>query len=438
MGSYASPKTFALKFSCASDWSVSTNFLSLINRCKWEVRPLSRVSKLRNEIAIEEEIKSSAILLLDRISFEDGKIHAGSRISTKMKQFKSYKGDIVVSKINARKGAIGIVESDKPIGVTVHFRVLIPDEDVVNRLFLWLALRGKFCRNQFEIATGGQGKGEISEERLMDINVPFPPLPIQETIVEKWLRANQAVSLLDKEKKSIVENLNSILQQMTKGYFELKNSRFIIADFSKSTQWDVKSGRSAVFRSLNPDFVRLGDFSKECSEKINPWEYPEKDWPIYGVNNDEGVFFNCYQKGEEFNAAYKKIQKNWFFHNPTRANVGSLGIVPDVPDDAITSPEYQVWKLNGGYLPEFMALVLKTDYFLTLVEFNRVGGVKQRMYYANLAEIRLPLLDMNIQMQFADEWKNILLELRKTEQKQIKSHVEIEEMILGIRPVERI
>ena len=60
------------------------------------------------------------------------------------------------------------------------------------------------------------------------------------------------------------------------------------------------------------------------------------------------------------------------------------------------------------------------------------------MYYANLAEIRLPLLDMNIQMQFADEWKNILLELRKTEQKQIKSHVEIEEMILGIRPVERI
>ena len=82
--------------------------------------------------------------------------------------------------------------------------------------------------------------------------------------------------------------------------------------------------------------------------------------------------------------------------------------------------------------------MLKTDYFLTLVEFNRVGGVKQRMYYANLAEIRLPLLDMNIQMQFADEWKNILLELRKTEQKQIKSHVEIEEMILGIRPVERI
>jgi hypothetical protein len=41
------------------------------------------------------------------------------------------------------------------------------------------------------------------------------------------------------------------------------------------------------------------------------------------------------------------------------------------------------------YLPDFMAMMIRTDYFLALVAFNRVGGVKQRMYYANLAEIRL-------------------------------------------------
>ena len=40
----------------------------------------------------------------------------------------------------------------------------------------------------------------------------------------------------------------------------------------------------------------------------------------------------------------------------TRPEQGSLGIVPDVPDDAITSPEYQVWKLIGGFEPEFMGL----------------------------------------------------------------------------------
>ena len=81
--------------------------------------------------------------------------------------------------------------------------------------------------------------------------------------------------------------------------------------------------------------------------------------------------------------------------------MGSLGIVPEVPDDAITSPEYQVWKLKGGFFPSFMALMLQTGYFLKLVALNRVGGVKQRMYYANLAEIRLPFIPDAFQTMFA-------------------------------------
>lgn len=107
---------------------------------------------------------------------------------------------------------------------------------------------------------------------------------------------------------------------------------------------------------------------------IKPWEMPAKVWPIYSVNNKGGVFLSTEQETKDFNAAYKRIEKNWFFHNPTRANVGSLGIVPEVPEDAVTSPEYQVWELTGGIEPEFMDLLLQTEYFLTLVSFNRVGG----------------------------------------------------------------
>jgi hypothetical protein len=111
-------------------------------------------------------------------------------------------------------------------------------------------------------------------------------------------------------------------------------------------------------------------------------------------------------------------------------------MVPNVPSDSITSPEYQVWRLKDGFLPEFMALLLKTNYFLTLVEFNRVGGVKQRMYYANLAEIRLPMLDLDVQIQFANEWMIAQMELQKAEMNLKETQKEIEEMILGIRHVE--
>jgi hypothetical protein len=131
--------------------------------------------------------------------------------------------------------------------------------------------------------------------------------------------------------------------------------------------------------------------------------------------------------------AYKRIEKNYFIHNPTRANVGSIGIVGDVPEQALTSPEYQVWRLTGGFLPGFMALVVRTNYFLSLVAFSRVGGVKQRMYYANLAEIRLPMIAAEIQEDFAQCREMLLSEIESGKAELIKRKLEIDEMILGRR-----
>ena len=124
------------------------------------------------------------------------------------------------------------------------------------------------------------------------------------------------------------------------------HSRFFALNFNDLAAWDVKAGRASAFRLACPSFRPLGDFIEESTELVRPSAEPEKEWPVYGVNNKEGVFLNSYQKGKTFNAAYKRIFKNWFFHNPTRCNVGSLGIVPDVPEDAITSPEYQVWQVK--------------------------------------------------------------------------------------------
>ena len=152
---------------------------------------------------------------------------------------------------------------------------------------------------------------------------------------------------------------------------------------------------------------------------------------LLGLSNTITVI----QLGKDFNMPYKRIEKDYFFHNLTRANVGSIGIVGEVPEDAITSPEYQVWKLTGGFLPDFMALLVRTKYFLSLVAFNRVGGVKQRMYYANLAEIRLPMIDLKTQEKFAKRRAEILAKIESATTELAKRKTEIEEMILGTRPV---
>jgi restriction endonuclease S subunit len=284
--------------------------------------------------------------------------------------------------------------------------------------------------------TGASGRKRIKPSQLEGVRVPTLPLSEQKKIVTYWKAAQQQRTLADQALTHLVAELHSDLVRLTQASTQVISSRVFVANYSKTRQWDVKAGRAAVFISANPDFVRLGDYTEECWETVRPWEQPEKEWPIYGVNNKEGVFLSSNQKGEEFNAPYKKIEKDWFVHNPTRANVGSLGIVPEIPEDAITSPEYQVWRLKGGFLPSFMALMIQTDYFLALVAFNRVGGVKQRMYYSNLAEIRLPMIEKEVQHHYAKQYATIMNRISSANETLAQRKLEVEQMILGTRSVE--
>ncbi len=186
----------------------------------------------------------------------------------------------------------------------------------------------------------------------------------------------------------------------------------IITTWNEQRRWDYKSARAAARRMQHPDFIPLGECISDTTVLVDPRKDPNHEWPVYGVNNTNGVFFSHRQLGGEFNSNYKKIRKDWFFHNPTRANVGSLGRVPDVPDDAITSPEYQVWRVTNHFSEDFVEVLLRTPLFIELIDWHRVGGVKERLFTANLMEITLPKLAPEIQEQIVREVRDRRLALR--------------------------
>jgi hypothetical protein len=186
---------------------------------------------------------------------------------------------------------------------------------------------------------------------------------------------------------------------------ELARPRAFTVHFKDLVRWDIKTARAVRFYRDHPSLRPLSEFAEEATEIVRPWEKGDQEWPVYGVNNETGVFRSHLQRGDSFNAPYKRIRNDWFFHNPTRANVGSLGRVPDVPKDAITSPEYQVWRIRGGITPDFMELLLRLPFFLDQVEFHRVGAVKERLFVQNLLEIRIPALPEPRQTAIVAHWR---------------------------------
>lgn len=189
-----SSRAFGVWWKDFNYWQVRSLRLALTNKCNWPTVRLGDVTAVRSEVVPDDEIQDGRINLLDRISFDDGKVFFGKRTVTRMVQFRSRPGDIVVSKINARKRAIGIVQDGADVGVTIHFRALIPDMEKVDTEFLWAALRSTYCSQQFEVETGGIGKGEISEERLLAIAIPLPLMATQKAIVARWCRAQDDIA----------------------------------------------------------------------------------------------------------------------------------------------------------------------------------------------------------------------------------------------------
>jgi restriction endonuclease S subunit len=441
IGTISPPRAFAIKFSNCERWDPIS-----YHRIDWHwagetLSPLgSCFERLREKV--DRKSHSFSDLMPITIHF-DGSIeprNVDASTEYSMELFWARPGDIVVSKIDLKNGAVAIIPDNwDNVVVTGHFAVYKPIQQMIDAEFFHLLIQAKFFKDHlWRNKVGAEGRKEVKLDFFESIRIPKPHMTIQQNIVAYWKASHNQVSKANEHFSELIRGLNQSLIENTRAYRRLKTSKVFVAGYSKAQQWDVKAGRSAGFRTANPEFVRLGEFTEECTELIRPREKPEKQWPIYGVNNREGVFLSSYQKGRAFNAPYKRIEKNWFFHNPTRANVGSLGIVPEVPDDAITSPEYQVWRLHSGFLPEFMALVIRTDYFLSLVDLSRVGGVKQRMYYANLADIRLPMIDLEIQKKYADRRMAILSDIWKANESVKKRRTEIEEMILGLRSVKGI
>lgn len=195
--------------------------------------------------------------------------------------------------------------------------------------------------------------------------------------------------------------------------------------FKDLAQWDIKTAKAVQFNRSHPDFHPLEEFAEEVNDLVRPWEKPEKEWPVYGVNNETGVFFSHKQKGKAFNAPYKRISRDWFFHNPTRANVGSLGRVPEVPLDAITSPEYQVWRIREGLASDFMEVLLHTGLFQAQIQFHRVGAVKERLFAQNLLQIRIPVVPMGLQESVVKLWRSAQADAATSRERVAKLEAEI-------------
>ena len=179
--------------------------------------------------------------------------------------------------------------------------------------------------------------------------------------------------------------------------------------FSTIQQWDVKQ---FFLTQIKSRYVveKLGKHLIHQTEKIQLSEYPDKDFIILGVSNKIGMFDANTEKGRKIKQKYHLVKDNWIAYNPYRVNVGSIGIkTPDLKGEYI-SPAYVVFSCKDTLLPEFLWLMMKSQYFNTLIRDSTTGSVRQTLRFEKLATIKAPIPSIPEQQEILKAYHATLAE----------------------------
>lgn len=203
-------------------------------------------------------------------------------------------------------------------------------------------------------------------------------------------------------------------------------------NFSDLFLWDFKRYASNNISSTKYKVVKLSDYIQEENLKIKPFENPEEEYEILGVNNKTGLFDAYIEKGSKINQPYKIVKDGFLAYNPYRINVGSIGLKTENQKYKYISPAYVVFSCKKGLLPEFLYILFRTNKFNELIRDNTTGSVRQTLSFTSMGNIRIPLPSLEIQAEFVKKYNDKIKLAEEQETKVLQLENDIEKYLFEI------
>lgn len=177
--------------------------------------------------------------------------------------------------------------------------------------------------------------------------------------------------------------------------------------FSSLYQWDVKHFFFATIKSKYP-VEKLGKHIIHQTTKVQLSDSPDMEFTILGVSNKIGMFDANVETGKKIKQKYHIVKDNWIAYNPYRINVGSIGIkTPDLKGEYI-SPAYVVFSCKDTIIPEYLWLMMKSNFFNSLIKDSTTGSVRQTLHFEKLADIEAPIPSVDEQKKILKNYHDTL------------------------------
>ena len=337
----------------------------------------------------------------------------GENISTK-KQFLVSEGQFILSKIDARNGAMGIIPAklDGAV-VTQDFLPYDIDTTKVNPQYFVLVCTTKqfiaFCQS---CSSGTTNRQRVDEAQFLNIKVPVPSLEEQDKLVEEY---NKQISFArDQIKKARLEELEIYTYVLSELGVKLPNNKssqeaktcciISFVNYKDVDRWDMWSKEQYIHTLLNNstyNSVKLGtlDFVgrswKKDSENFRYIEMGDVD-PIFGIVNDTII-----STKDAPSRATQSVNTGDLIIGTTRPYLKRFAIVTSEHNNCICSSAFQVIKPNKNYNLEYVYYFMQTQLAIMQFEAFMTGALYPAINTSDLSRIKIILPPMSVQESIA-------------------------------------
>ena len=236
-----------VSFENIESWSASFLFgtINKFNR-KYKILKISQLLIKNNESVIIEDdklykritvkINANGVVLRDE--------EYGKNIGTK-RQFIAKEGQMIVSKIDARNGAFGLIPSELDGAiVTNDFPLFDINHHLVNKNYLiLLAKTNLFVDFAKSCSSGTTNRQRMDMDKFLTLDIPLPSISEQETIVKNYYDKITQATTYEQQAETLEKNIESYLfeslgiEQKTEQKRKKKGLQFV--EFYKMDFWGV-------------------------------------------------------------------------------------------------------------------------------------------------------------------------------------------------------
>jgi len=398
----------------------------------------SFLTRNKTQIIIQDDIEYKRVTIKINnggIFLRDKKI--GKEIGTK-KQFVIKKGQFLLSKIDARNGAFGVVtaEVDEAI-ITGNFWTFDVDYTQINPHFLSLITTTKefirFCANA---SNGTTNRHYLQEEAFLNVKIPLPLPQQQEEILKKYNDKIELAKQQEQKVKDIEESIEDYLfKELSIEKIEVKKEKngLQFVEFKTIYEWGVDK----IFGELDFSSRKYDTVSFIKNENLFIDIFRGKS-PKYKADTKKIILNQKCNRWNEIQLEYTKtVDEEWFEKIDKNFFTKENDILINSTGEGTIGRASNIYKEYSNLLYDSHLLLLRLNHSLVNSEyfaylFNSFYGQQQvdkiksaqatkqtELGVNNLKKIVFPLPPLNIQKKIANE-----ITKRKEKIKQLKNEAQ--------------